>query len=132
VIACCGDGGLTMLLGELLTASAHRLPVKIVVFDNAQLGMVKVEQEEVGDPEFGTALQQPDLAAAATALGLHGIRVSDPAEVDAAIAEALATPGPVLVDVLTNGEEMALPPQVGAGEAVGFAVAKVKEVVRGA
>ncbi|MCW2968671.1 MAG: thiamine pyrophosphate protein binding domain protein, partial [Solirubrobacteraceae bacterium] len=129
VIAFCGDGGLTMLLGDLLTAVAYELPLRVVVFDNGRLGMVKLEQEQGGLPEFGTHLANPDLAAVARAMGLTGIRVEDPAAIDGAVREALATPGPVLLDVLTNPEEVALPPKVTPGEAWGFAVAKLKETV---
>jgi len=127
VIAFCGDGGLTMLLGDLLTAVAYDLPATFVVFDNGRLGMVKLEQEQGGLPEFGTVLHNPDLAAVARAMGLHAIRVTDPDRIDGAVREALATAGPVLLDVLTNPEEVALPPQVTAGDAWGFAVAKLKE-----
>jgi pyruvate dehydrogenase (quinone) len=129
VIAFCGDGGLTMLLGDLLTAVAYDLPATFVVFDNGRLGMVKLEQEQGGLPEFGTKLHNPDLAAVARAMGLTGIRVTDPAELDDAVRQALATPGPVLLDVLTNPEEVSLPPKVTAGDAWGFAVAKLKETV---
>ncbi len=129
VIAFCGDGGLTMLLGDVLTAVAYDLPVKLVVFDNGRLGMVKLEQEQGGLPEFGTKLHNPDLAAVGTAMGLTGLRVTDPRDVDAAVREALATPGPVLLDVLTNPEEVALPPKITPGDAWGFAVAKLKEAV---
>jgi pyruvate dehydrogenase (quinone) len=129
VIAFCGDGGLTMLLGDLLTAVAYDLPATFVVFDNGRLGMVKLEQEQGGLPEFGTKLHNPDLAAVARAMGLTGIRVTDPAEIDNAVQQALATAGPVLLDVLTNPEEVSLPPKVTAGDAWGFAVAKLKETV---
>ena len=129
VVAFCGDGGLTMLLGDLITAVAYRLPVKFVVFDNGSLGMVKLEQEQGGLPEFGTELANPDLAAVAQALGLTGIRVEDPADLDTAVAAALALDGPVLLDVLTNPEEIALPPKATASDAWGFAIAKLKEGV---
>ena len=130
VIAFCGDGGLSMLMGDLITAVAYRLPVKFVVFDNGRLGMVKLEQEQGGLPEFGTVLDNPDFAAVAAAIGLTGIRVEDPAQVEAAIATALATDGPVLVDVLTNPEELSVPGKVKVGQAWGFAIAKIKESVR--
>ncbi|MEA2298346.1 MAG: hypothetical protein QOF77_1282 [Solirubrobacteraceae bacterium] len=129
VIAFCGDGGLTMLLGDLLTAVAYDLPVVLVVFDNGRLGMVKLEQEQGGLPEFGTKLHNPDLAAVARAMGLTGIQVTEPAEIDAAVREALSSAGPVLLDVLTNPEEVSLPPKVTPGDAWGFAVAKLKEAV---
>ena len=129
VIAFCGDGGLTMLLGDLLTAVAYELPIKLVVFDNGRLGMVKLEQEQGGLPEFGTKLLNPDLAAVARAMGLGAIRVTDPDELAAAVGQALATPGPVLIDVLTNPEEISLPPKTTAGDAWGFAIAKMKETL---
>ena len=83
VVAFCGDGGLSMLMGDLITAVSYDLPVKLVVFDNGRLGMVKLEMEQVGLPEFGTVLHNPDFAAVAEAIGLHGIRVEDPHDVDA-------------------------------------------------
>jgi pyruvate dehydrogenase (quinone) len=127
VIAFCGDGGLTMLLGDLLTAVTYDLPATFVVFDNGRLGMVKLEQEEGGLPEFGTVLHNPDLGAVATAMGLTGITVADPDDVDAAVREALTIRKPVLLDVLTNAEEVAVPPRPGIDQAWGFAIAKVRE-----
>ena len=94
VVAFCGDGGLSMLLGDLITAVSHDLPVKLVVFDNGRLGMVKLEMEQVGLPEFGTVLHNPDFAKVAEAIGMRGIRVERPDDVDAAVKEALATDGP--------------------------------------
>ncbi|MBS2532835.1 pyruvate oxidase [Catenulispora sp. NF23] len=134
VVAFCGDGGLTMLLGELLTALAHGLPVKLVVFDNGRLGMVKLEQEQGGLPEFGTGLANPDLAAVAAAMGMQAARVTEPEHLEAAVITALAAPGPYLLDVVTNPEEIALPPKTGVDQAWGFAIAKLKEgiVSRGA
>jgi pyruvate dehydrogenase (quinone) len=127
VVALCGDGGLTMLLGDLLTAVAHDLPVKIVVFDNSRLGMVKLEMEQVGLPEFGTVLHNPDFARLAEAMGMPGIRVEKPGDVDAAVAQAFGTPGPVLLDVVTNPDEIAVPPAPTLEQGWGFAIAKMKE-----
>src|SRR6185503_17196938 len=110
VVAFCGDGGLSMLMGDLITAVAHDLPVKLVVFDNGRLGMVKLEMEQVGLPEFGTVLHNPDFARVAEAMGMRGLRVEDPHDVEAAVREALAHDGPVLLDVLTNPDEIAVPP----------------------
>jgi pyruvate dehydrogenase (quinone) len=127
VVAFCGDGGLSMLLGDLITAVSHDLPVKLVVFDNGRLGMVKLEMEQVGLPEYGTELANPDFAAVARAIGLHGVRVSDPHDVDDAMREALARPGPALVDVLTNPDEVAVPPKPTLTQGWGFAIAKSRE-----
>ncbi|MFE9421086.1 thiamine pyrophosphate-dependent enzyme [Streptomyces griseofuscus] len=130
VVAFCGDGGLSMLLGDLMTLKTQRLPVKLVVFDNRRLGMVKLEQEQAGLPEFGTVLDNPDFAAVAEAMGITGIRVTDPSDVEGAVRRAFDTPGPVLLDVLTNPDEIAVPAKPTVEQGWGFAVAKVKEVVR--
>ena len=127
VVAFCGDGGLTMLLGDLLTAVAYELPTKLIVFDNGRLGMVKLEQEQGGLPEFGTELKNPDLSAVAAAAGIPSARVTDPEQLEAAVITALAAPGPYLLDVVTNPEEIALPPKTTVDQAWGFAIAKVKE-----
>ncbi|WP_446664472.1 thiamine pyrophosphate-dependent enzyme [Flexivirga sp. B27] len=127
VIANCGDGGLMMLLGDLRTAVSYRLPVTFVVYDNGRLGMVKLEQEEGGLPEFGTQLDNPDLAGVAASLGLESRRVADANDVDAAVQEALAHDGPFLLDFLTNPDEIALPPKPTTAQAWGFAIAKSKE-----
>ncbi|MFG2279748.1 thiamine pyrophosphate-dependent enzyme [Streptomyces asoensis] len=130
VVAFCGDGGLAMLLGDLMTLKTYRLPVKLVVFDNRRLGMVKLEQEQAGLPEFGTVLDNPDFAAVARAMGIPGIRVTDPERLEDAVREAFAAPGPVLLDVLTNPDEIAVPAKPTVEQGWGFAVAKVKEIVR--
>jgi len=129
VVALCGDGGLTMLLGDLLTAVAEDLPIRIVVFNNGRLGMVKLEQEQVGLPEFGTRLANPDLAAVAAAMGLRAWRIEDDDVLEPTMQEAFATPGPVLLDVVTNPDEIALPPKVDVHQAWGFAIAKIKESI---
>jgi pyruvate dehydrogenase (quinone) len=127
VVAFCGDGGLMMLLGDLRTAVSYNLPATFVVFDNGRLGMVKLEQEQGGLPEFGTVLDNPDLAAVATAMGLRARRVSDPADLDTAVAEALASGVPYLLDVVTNPDEVAVPGRTKPSQAWGFAIAKAKE-----
>ncbi len=130
VVAFCGDGGLTMLLGDLLTAVTHELPVRLVVFNNGRLGMVKLEQEQGGLPEFGTKLHDFDLAAIASAAGhARAIRVDEPDALDEAVRTAFAHRGPVLLDVVTNPEEVSLPPKVKPGQAWGFAIAKLTETL---
>jgi len=129
VIAFCGDGGLMMLLGDLRTAVTYALPVTFVVFNNGRLGMVKLEQEQGGLPEFGTQLDNPDLAAVASAMGLDSFRITDPDDIDGKIKEALAQRKPILLDILTNPEEISLPPAPTVDEAWGFAIAKVKETL---
>ncbi|KJK11068.1 thiamine pyrophosphate-binding protein [Terrabacter sp. 28] len=129
VVSFSGDGGLMMLLGDLRTAVTHELPVKVVVFDNGRLGMVKLEQEQGGLPEFGTELDNPDLAAVATAMGLAARRVTDADELDDAVGWALATAGPVLLDVVTNPDEVAVPPKPTLAQGWGFAIAKSREAL---
>lgn len=130
VVAFCGDGGLSMLLGDLMTIRTYRLPVKLVVFDNRRLGMVKLEQEQAGLPEFGTELDNPDFAAVATALGITGIRVTDPDDLQDAVHRAFTTNGPVLLDVLTNPDEVAVPAHPTVAQGWDFAIAKVRETLQ--
>ncbi len=129
VVAFCGDGGLSMLMGDLITAVTYDLPVKLVVFDNGRLGMVKLEMEQVGLPEFGTVLHNPDFSKVAEAIGMRGIRVERPDDVETAVKEALAHEGPVLLDVVTNPDEVAIPPSPTLKQGWGFAIAKSKEFV---
>lgn len=130
IVAFCGDGGLSMLLGDLITLRTYNLPVKLIVFDNRRLGMVKLEQNHAGLPEFGTELDNPDFAAVATAMGIKGIRVSEPADLTDAVRETFASDGPVLLDVLTNPDEISMPPEVTVKDGWGFAIAKTKELLR--
>ena len=95
VVSVSGDGGLSMLLGELITVAAHRLPVNVVVFNNSTLGMVKLEMLVDGLPDFGVDVPDANYAAVARALGFHAVRVTDPAGIEAAYREAFAHPGPV-------------------------------------
>ncbi|MFQ5949028.1 MAG: ubiquinone-dependent pyruvate dehydrogenase, partial [Acidimicrobiia bacterium] len=107
VISLSGDGGFTMAMGDFITLLQHDLPVKVVIYDNGSLGLVKLEQNVAGLPDFGTELNNPNFAKVAEAMGATGIRVEDPSEVRPALERALATDGPVLVDVLTNPSELA-------------------------
>ena len=132
VIANCGDGGLMMLLGDLRTAVTYNLPVKFVVYNNGRLGMVKLEQEQGGLQEFGTELDNPDISAVAQAMGLKVQRVTDPQQLDAAVAAALASEGPYLLDIQTNPQEISLPPKATVSDAWGFAIAKSKEALESA
>ncbi len=129
VVAFCGDGGLSMLMGDLITAVSYDLPVKLVVFDNGRLGMVKLEMEQVGLPEFGTVLRNPDFAKVAEAIGMRGIRVEQADDVDAAVKDALTLDGPVLLDVVTNPNEVAIPPSPTLEQGWGFAIAKTREFI---
>jgi len=129
VVAMAGDGGLSMLLGELITARTYDLPVKIVVFNNSSLGMVKLEMLVSGLPSYGTESPEVDYAAIATAVGIPATRVTEPREVRDALEHALRTPGPTLVDVVTDPRALSLPPSITADQVAGFAVAMSKEVL---
>src|SRR6516162_11147514 len=131
VISLSGDGGLSMLLGELLTVAQYQLPVKIVLFDNHRLGMVQLEQEAAGLPHYGVELKNPNFAALAEAVGLVGLRVEDPAEVRPALQQALETKGPVLVDVVTDPNVLSMPPKATIRQALGFALAMTKMAFTG-
>jgi len=131
VIAMSGDGGLGMLLGELLTVSMYQLPVNIVVFNNSALGMVKLEMLVDGLPDYQTDNASFDYAAIANAAGIHGVRVEQPVEVEAALVEALAHPGPALVDLVTDPDALSIPPHITAAQVKGFALGAGKVVLDG-
>jgi pyruvate dehydrogenase (quinone) len=131
VISLSGDGGLAMLLGELLTLVQYQLPVKIILFDNHRLGMVQLEQEAAGLPHYGVELKNPNFAALAEAVGLKGLRVEDPAQVRPALEQALHTDGPVLVDVVTDPNVLSMPPKATIQQAKGFALAMTKMAFTG-
>ncbi|MCJ1674830.1 MULTISPECIES: pyruvate dehydrogenase [unclassified Rathayibacter] len=131
VVSLSGDGGLSMLMGELVTVAAYKLPVTIVVFNNSTLGLVKVEMLVDGFPDFAVDVPMVDYAQVATAVGIRGIRVEDPREVESALREALADPGPVLVDVVTDPLALSLPPTVTGAQVKGFALAMSKMVMNG-
>jgi pyruvate dehydrogenase (quinone) len=131
VISLSGDGGFTMLMGDLLSLVQLRLPVKVVVFNNGALGFIELEQKSTGFLATGTELQNPHFAAMAEGIGIRGIRLEDPAEVEAGIAAALAHDGPVLVDAVVNRSELAMPPAVTAEMAKGFSLYMVKAVMSG-
>lgn len=131
VIAMAGDGGLAMLLGELLTAVQHRLPVKVVVYDNAALAFVEVEMKAAGVVNYGTELVNPDFAAVAAAIGLHAERVEDDAELEPALRRALEHDGPALVNVAVQRQELSLPPSIKAQQAKGFSLYALRTVLSG-
>jgi pyruvate dehydrogenase (quinone) len=131
VISLSGDGGLAMMMGELLTIVQYQLPVKIVLFDNQRLGMVQLEMEAAGLPHFGCDLKNPDFAAVAQAVGMMGQRVEDPAAVRPALQRALASSGPALVDVVTDPNVLSMPPKATIKQALGFAMAMTKMTFAG-
>jgi pyruvate dehydrogenase (quinone) len=131
VISMSGDGGLAMLLGELITVVQHDLPIKVIVFNNSSLGMVRLEMLVAGDPPFETDHAPVDYAAIARAVGMHAIRVEKPGGLPDAVRETLAAPGPALLDVVTDPDALELPPHLTAEEIRGFALAVGKTVLGG-
>ncbi|MBT1002399.1 pyruvate dehydrogenase [Paenarthrobacter sp. DKR-5] len=131
VISVSGDGGLSMLLGELLTAAAYKLPLNVVVFNNSTLGMVKLEMLVDGLPDFGVDVPQANYAAVAQAMGFHAVRVTDPSRIEAAYREAFAHPGPSLVELITDPRALSIPPKVTGSQVFGFATAMSKVVLNG-
>jgi pyruvate dehydrogenase (quinone) len=131
VISLSGDGGFTMLMGDLLTLVQHRLPVKVVVLNNGALGFVELEQKSTGFLNYGTELNNPDFALIAEAAGIRGIRIEDPAKVEDGIAAAFAHDGPVLVDAVVNRTELSMPPTITLEMAKGFTLYMMKAVMNG-
>ena len=133
VISVSGDGGLSMLLGELVTAHMYDLPIKVVVFNNSTLGMVKLEMLVNGLPDYGTDVHDVNYAEVASAIGFHGERVTEPSRLRGALQEAFAYNGPALIEVMTDPNALSLPPEIRSGQVIGFATAMSKIVLnRGA
>jgi len=131
VVSISGDGGLAMLMGDLLTLSTYDVPVKVVVFNNASLGMVKLEMYVDGLPEYGTDHPQVNFSAIAAACGIHSVRVEHPGKINDALAEAFAHPGPALVELITDPNAMSIPPKITGDMMRGFALAVSKTVLNG-
>jgi pyruvate dehydrogenase (quinone) len=131
VVALSGDGGVEMLLGELLTLTQNKLPVKIVVFNNSSLNFVELEMKSAGFVTYTTDLQNPSLAAIAKAAGLAAFRVEKSADLHDALAKAFAHDGPALVDVVTERQELTIPPSVKLDQAKGFALYAMRTLLSG-
>jgi pyruvate dehydrogenase (quinone) len=132
-IALCGDGGFTMLaLGDLLTEVQLKTPVIHVIFNNASLDFVNIEQQEAGIVPFGVEFKNPDFAKVADAMGAKGIRIEEPGDVHGAISEALAhRDGPVVVDAVVDPYALALPSHVPFHTAKGFTLSLTKQLLQG-
>jgi pyruvate dehydrogenase (quinone) len=131
VISLSGDGGFTMLMGDFLTLVQQGLPVKVVVFNNSALGFIEIEQKSSGFLDFGTSFKNPSFAAMAEAVGVRGIRLEDPGEVESGIAAALAHDGPVLVDAVVSRMVLPIPPGITVEMAKGFSLYMLKAVMGG-
>lgn len=131
VIAMCGDGGLSMLLGDMATIFQYKLPVKLIVFNNRSLGMVKLEMEVAGMPDNETDMVNPDFAMLAQVMGYPGKNVSKPEEVENAIKECLDYDGPYLLNIFTNRNALALPPKVELEQVLGMTKAMTQLMLGG-
>jgi pyruvate dehydrogenase (quinone) len=129
VVSVSGDGGLSMLLGELVTAAALRIPVKVVLFNNSTLGMVKLEMLVDGLPDFGVDVPDTHYAGIAEAMGFHAQRVVKPRDLQRAYRAAFDHQGPALVEVITDPQALSLPPKITSGQVFGFATAMSKIVL---
>jgi len=128
VVVAVGDGGFTMLLGEFMTSVEHRLPVKVVVFNNREWGLVHLEMEQAGMPAFaGSEFPNPDFAAFARSCGGHGYTVRTPDELDQGLQELLAAPGPAVLDVFIDPDELPVMPHIKMEQIWRFGLAKVRE-----
>ncbi|OKL46260.1 pyruvate oxidase [Boudabousia liubingyangii] len=131
VVAMCGDGGLSMLLGDLQTIKTQDLNVKAVVFNNSALCMVKLEMIVDGLVDFGTTNDEMNFAAIAEAMGIRAVRVTDPQELEAVLEEEMAKPGPAVIDIVTDPNALSIPPKIEFGQAKGFAFAMSKQILNG-
>ncbi|MEI3849315.1 MULTISPECIES: ubiquinone-dependent pyruvate dehydrogenase [unclassified Microbacterium] len=131
VVALAGDGGLTMMLGELITLTQNALPVKTIVVNNSSLNFVELEMKAAGFVTYGTDLHNPDFAAVAQACGIFARRVERSDELEDALREVLAHDGPALLDVVTERQELSMPPAVTAEQVKGFALYAIRTVLSG-
>lgn len=131
VVALCGDGGLAMLLGDLLTLEQLNAPVKLVVFQNDSLAFVELEMKAAGILNFATELKNPNFAKLADACGLLGLRAETPEQVQPLLTQALEHNGPALVEVLVNRQELSLPPKINFEQVGGFALYMARAVLSG-
>ena len=131
VVTLSGDGGMAMLLGDLLTLRQLHLPVKLVVFNNSSLGFIELEMKAAGILEFATDLVNPDFAKLAEAAGVLGLRAETPEQVRPMLTEAFQHDGPALVEVVVNRQELAMPPTIKVDQMMGFSLYLIKAVLDG-
>jgi len=131
VVSMSGDGGFAMLMGDLITLTQMKLPVKVVIFNNGVLGFVALEMKAAGFIETGVDLQNPDFAAMSRAMGIHAVRVEDPGDLPNAIRDVLAHDGPAVLDVVTATQELSMPPAITAEQVKGFSLWVLRAVMSG-
>ena len=131
VIALCGDGGISMLLGDMMTISQYDIPVKIIIFNNRSLGMVKLEMLVAGYPDWQTDMKNPDFAKVAEAMNIKAWSVRECNDVKSVLQEAFAHNGPALVNIFTDPDALAMPPKVEFDQIKGFAKSMGKLMLNG-
>ncbi|TAJ82408.1 ubiquinone-dependent pyruvate dehydrogenase [Reyranella sp.] len=131
VISMSGDGGFAMMMGDFISLAQLGLPVKVVVLNNGTLGFVEMEMKAAGFVDTAVTLKNPDFAAMAVAMGIKGVRVEDPANLEGALRDAFAHKGPALVDVVSARQELAMPPKATLEQAYGFSLFLMKAVMDG-
>ncbi|WP_433966443.1 ubiquinone-dependent pyruvate dehydrogenase [Tunturiibacter gelidiferens] len=131
VISLSGDGGLAMLLGDILTLKQLNLPVKLVVFNNSTLGFVELEMKAAGLIDYGTSLVNPNFAKLAESADILGVRVESPEDLRPALERAIAHDGPALVEVIVSRQELSMPPTISAEQALGFSLYMIRAVING-
>jgi pyruvate dehydrogenase (quinone) len=131
VVTLSGDGGIAMMLGDLLTLRQQKLPVKMVVFNNGSLAFVELEMKAAGIVNYATDLDNPSFAAIANAVGIAGTRVEQPDDLESALKAAFATPGPALVEVMVNRQELSMPPNITLDQMKGFSLYMARSVFSG-
>ncbi len=131
VVSLCGDGGLSMLLGDLITIVQYKLPVKLVVYDNDALDFIIMEMQSAGMEPWQVDLHNPSYASLADSIGIKGFRLTKASQVDSVVQEFLAHPGPALLDAVVNAEAIALPPAISLAQVTGFGKSMIKEALHG-
>jgi pyruvate dehydrogenase (quinone) len=131
VVSMSGDGGFAMLMGDLITLTQMKLPVKVAIFNNGVLGFVALEMKAAGFIESGVDLQNPDFAAMARAMGIYAVRVEDPGDLPNAVREVLDHDGPAVLDVVTATQELSMPPTIAADQIKGFSLWVLRAVMNG-
>jgi pyruvate dehydrogenase (quinone) len=131
VVSMSGDGGFTMLVGDLLTVAQYKLPVKLVVYNNSTLGMVKLEMRVAGYEDFGVDVKNPNFAKMAEAVGIRGFRIENSRDLKKSLEAAFDHDGPVLIDIVTDPNALALPPKIDAKEVAGYGLYVAKQTLHG-
>jgi pyruvate dehydrogenase (quinone) len=131
VVTLSGDGGLAMMLGDLLTLRQLKLPIKMVVFNNGALAFVELEMKAGGIVNYATDLDNPSFADLANSIGIHGVRVDQPNDLESALKTAFATPGPALIEVMVNRQELSMPPHISLDQMKGFSLYMARSVFSG-